>query len=173
MEFAVLSDSHGHMENVSRLAARLNRSGVRTAIHLGDDYDDAAALLAAGIEVHRVPGVFSPYYQDETVPNRLLMDLGDLTILLTHADAPHDNDRPEDEDPAAIAVREKPDLVLFGHTHQPAIEERSGVLWVNPGHLKPEDKKGHPPSYALIDTEKQPIGIRILALEDEGLILEK
>jgi putative phosphoesterase len=173
MKFAVISDSHGHTDNVGRLAARLTRAGISLAVHLGDDYDDAAALLAAGLDVRRVPGVFSPYYQDPHISNRLLADLGGLKVLLTHADTPHKNDRPEDEDPAALAAREKPDLVLFGHSHLPVIEEREGILWVNPGHLKPEDKKGSPPSYALIDTDANPPAIRILTLEEEQILLER
>lgn len=171
MIFAVMSDSHGHQENVGRLAARLAKAGIRQAVHLGDDYDDAAALLAVGLEVLRVPGVFSHYYQDPGIPNRLLTELGGIKVLLTHADAPHKNDTPQDEDPAEIAALEKPDLVLFGHSHIPAIEERQGVLWVNPGHLKPEDKKGSPPSYALIETETRPIKVRIMTLEGERVLM--
>ena len=173
MKFAVISDSHGHVENVARLAGRLLRSGISLAIHLGDDFDDAEALLAGGMEVIRVPGVYSDHYRDPAVPNRILTDLGGLKLLLTHADAPHKNDGPEDGDPAEIATREKPDMVLFGHSHLPVVEKRAGVLWVNPGHLKPEDKKGAPPSYAVIDTDTRPAGVSILALEDDRLILER
>lgn len=172
MKFAVMSDSHGHIENVERLAARLIEAGVRHAIHLGDNYDDASPLIAAGLEVLRVPGVYSERYQDPNIPNRLLTELGGLKILLTHTDAPHKNDGPEDEDPARTAAREKPDLVLFGHTHLPAIEKRQGVLWVNPGHLKPEDKKGALPSYAIVDTSPQPFKVWILAFEDDGALME-
>ncbi|MEW6261443.1 MAG: metallophosphoesterase family protein [Thermodesulfobacteriota bacterium] len=173
MKFAVISDSHGFTDNVKRLADRLVRAGIKLAVHLGDEYEDAEPLLAAGLEVSRVPGVFSPVYQDPDIPNRLLTSLGGLKVLLTHAEAPHQNDRPEDGDPAEIASREKPDLVLFGHSHVPVIEERAGVWWVNPGHLKPEDKKGFPPSYALVDAGLRPIGIRILALEGDRVMMER
>ena len=173
MRFAVMSDSHGQTDNVGRLAARLTRAGIRQAVHLGDDYDDASALLAAGLEVLRVPGVFSEYYQNPDIPNRLLTELGGLKVLLTHADSPHKNDRPEDREPSEMAAQERPDLVLFGHSHLPAIEDREGILWVNPGHLKSEDKKGSPPSYAVIDTDSRPFKVRILALEDEGVLLER
>jgi len=172
MKFAVMSDSHGHIENVERLAVRLVKAGVRHAVHLGDDYDDASPLITAGLEVLRVPGVYSERYQDPNIPNRLLTKLGGLKILLTHTDSPHKNDGPEDEDPAQTAAREKPDLVLFGHTHLPVIEKRQGVLWVNPGHLKPEDKKGALPSYALVDTSSQPFKVWILAFEDDGALME-
>jgi len=38
-----------------------------------------------------------------------------------------------DLDPSAAEI----DVVVFGHTHEPAIEERDGVLWVNPGSCGP------------------------------------
>ncbi|MBW2091290.1 MAG: YfcE family phosphodiesterase [Deltaproteobacteria bacterium] len=173
MKFAVISDSHGETDNVRRLAERLALSGIKLALHLGDDYDDADVLYEAGFEVKKVPGVFSDYYQDPAIPNRLLTQIGSLKVLLTHADAPHENDRPEDKDPAELAGEEKPDIVLFGHTHLPAIEEREGILWINPGHLKTSDKKGAPPSYALIDAEPSPVRIQILAFEDDRILMER
>ncbi|MEW5721999.1 MAG: YfcE family phosphodiesterase [Thermodesulfobacteriota bacterium] len=173
MRFAVISDSHGHTDNVGRLAARLSRTGIRQAVHLGDEYEDAAPLLAVGLEVLRVPGVFAAQYQDPEIPNRIVTDLGGIKVMLTHADAPDKHDRPDDHPPAEMAAAERPDLVLFGHSHLPAIEVRDGILWVNPGHLKPEDKKGAPPSYAVVDTDARPFKVRILAFEDERVLLER
>ena len=37
-------------------------------------------------------------------------------------------------DPEAAEV----DVVVTGHTHEPAIEERGGVLWLNPGSAGPK-----------------------------------
>ena len=171
MQFAVVSDSHGHTDNVAALAERLKAAGIRQAIHLGDDYDDAAALLDAGLEVLRVPGVFSDYYRDPNVPNRLVVTIGGLKILMTHADSPHKNDLETDEAPMDLARREQPDLVLFGHSHLPAIEDREGIIWLNPGHLKPEDKKGSPPTYAVVDTEGDAFSIKILNFETGETVL--
>ena len=171
MQFAVISDSHGFTDNVENLGRRLIASGMKLAVHLGDNWEDAQALEALGLEIIRVPGVFHEVYQDESVPNRLLTELGGLKILLTHSRRPHEKDLPGDGDPAEIARREKPDLVLFGHSHLPEISDEDGVLWVNPGHLKPEDKKGSPPSYALIDTGTGPAKVRILAFDDDRVLM--
>jgi len=169
MKLGVVSDSHGHTENVRALADCLLEKGVRRVFHLGDD---AEVLLAAGLTVDRVPGVFSGYYQNPEVPNRLLVTAGGCRILLTHSEKPHPNDLPGDLAPETLAERERPDLVFFGHSHQPVIEDRDGIAWVNPGHLKPEDKKGAPPSYAVINTETRPVRIQILALEDDRVLME-
>ncbi len=173
MLFAVISDSHRETNNIRRLCERLSAAGVKWVFHLGDDYDDANVLHEAGFEVKQVPGVFSDYYRNPAVPNRILTEIGGLKILLTHTDTPHKNDRPEDGDPVERAKEEKPDIVFFGHTHLPVIEEREGILWVNPGHLKTSDKKGAPPSYALIDTEHSPAQIQIRALDDDRILMER
>jgi uncharacterized protein len=173
MKIAVISDSHGHTDLVARLTDRLTRAGIDTAIHLGDDYDDASPLLTAGFEVLRVPGVYSEYYQNPDIPNRLAVELGGLKILLTHSDRPHENDRPEDGDPSRVAEQARPDLVLFGHSHLPTLEDRQGRLWMNPGHLKPEDKKGAPPSYAVIDTDKAPFRVTIYNFLDDTILMER
>jgi uncharacterized protein len=38
-----------------------------------------------------------------------------------------------DLDPAAADVR----VVVFGHSHKPLVDDRDGVLWVNPGSAGP------------------------------------
>ena len=75
--------------------------------------------------------------------------------------------------PAQMAREEKPDLVLYGHSHLPLIDERDGIVWVNPGHLKTMDKKGAPPSYAVIDIRESWFHIRILALADDRVLASR
>jgi putative phosphoesterase len=172
MKFLVVSDSHGCLDNLKYLAAKLKREGITHAFHLGDDYDDALALIDSGMDVFRVPGVFSPYYKDTTVPNRLVVELDGKKFMLTHTQKPHENDLDEDADPTDMAQAEHPEIVFYGHTHLPAVEHRDGVTWVNPGHLKVEDKKGSPASYALVDTDADPVKVQILALEDDRVLME-
>ena len=172
MKFLVVSDTHGCLDNLKYLTAKLKREGITHAIHLGDDYNDALVLIDSGMDVLRVPGVFSPYYKDSAIPNRLVVELDGKKFVLTHTQKPHENDLDEDAAPNAMAELEHPALVLYGHTHLPAIEHRDGVTWVNPGHLKNDDKKGSPASYALVDTEADPVKVRILALEDDRVLLE-
>ncbi len=51
MLVAVVSDSHGNLEGIRRLAAELKTLGVTKVLHLGDDYRDTAPLTEAGLEV--------------------------------------------------------------------------------------------------------------------------
>ena len=41
--------------------------------------------------------------------------------------------------PSSISIRRPPAFaaVVYGHSHQPSIETRDGVLWLNPGSAGP------------------------------------
>ena len=40
--------------------------------------------------------------------------------------------------PSSASIRAgRPSAVIYGHSHQPSIETRDGVLWLNPGSAGP------------------------------------
>lgn len=174
MKIGAVSDSHNHLDNL-RLAARklIEKEQVEIIFHLGDDYDDAQAIEKPDVELLRIPGVFSSYYQDPQIPNRLIKEFSNWKLLLTHAPTAHENDLPMDKNPVDIIAEEKINIVFHGHTHIPRIEEKENVLWINPGHLKTDDKKGYPPSYALAELEENQIKVRIIDLIKGKEILAK
>lgn len=45
------------------------------------------------------------------------------------------------------------DIVMFGHTHRPLVEERDGVLIVNPGSTSYPRQEGRRPSYAVMEID--------------------
>ncbi|MBE0466210.1 MAG: metallophosphoesterase family protein [Candidatus Desulforudis sp.] len=155
MKIGLISDTHGELENLREAVLQLVRDhGVDILVHLGDEWEDAeAAKKMVAVDVLTVPGVYAPQYQDRTVPNRLLRHFRGFRVLFTHTAEVHENDRPEDPDPRELAAAHKVNIVAYGHTHVPAAELVDGVLWVNPGHLKSQDKKGHAPSYAVFGIE--------------------
>lgn len=155
MKIGVLSDTHGHLENLQRALKALGERGVDVICHLGDDYDDIKAVkVPSGAEVVQVPGVFSPYYRDPKIPNRLLKHWEGWRFLLTHTRARHENDLPSDPDPEELSKRGEVEVVFYGHSHVPEVRVQGGVLFLNPGHLKDDDKKGHPPTYGLVEVEE-------------------
>jgi hypothetical protein len=169
MRVGVVSDSHGEVDNL-RDGARflVDKQKVEVLVHLGDDYDDAVILEELGVGIIRVPGVFSKYYQDHDVPNRVVEIFDNKMVLITHTDCCHENDLPDDVKPENLVQEKVVDMVLHGHTHIPGIELKHGVVFVNPGHLKTEDKKGYPPSVAVVDfTDK--ICVDIYTLDGELL----
>lgn len=161
MKAVAISDSHGSLSLVAQAGRRALEAGARLILHLGDDLEDAAALQGMGLEVRGVQGVYHPQYREVAPANRVLVTLDRVALLLTHCRLPHPHDRPEDGDPAEVARRLGAAAVLYGHTHVPAIEEQGGLLWINPGHLRPADKKGHPPSLAFLEAVGSDLSVRI------------
>jgi putative phosphoesterase len=143
----------------------MNEVGAEIIIHLGDDYDDVKALSnQEGAAIIQVPGVFSTYYQEPGIPNRIIEKWEGVRVLLTHTPEAHKHDLPNDLKPEEVVAKGGVRLVLFGHSHIPEVREESGVIWVNPGHLKDDDKKGYPPTYALLEITGAEIRVRIVDL---------
>jgi putative phosphoesterase len=164
MKALIVSDSHGETENLKRLSLIAKEEKVRRIIHLGDDYDDADLLVNEGITINRVPGVFSAYYTEKSVENRKVIELEGWKILLTHTRERHNNDRPDDTPPEQYVKNGTVDIVLYGHSHVPAIGIDNNVYLINPGHLKSDDKRGYEPSFAILNIEKASIEVIIRAL---------
>ncbi len=63
------------------------------------------------------------------------------------------------------------DLILHGHTHLYRIEKLPRGIAINPGHLKPGENKGRPPTFAIVDIEPKKVHAQIIEL-DGGLLDE-
>ncbi len=160
---AVVSDTHGNLEGL-RAAIRdiASRGRVDLFIHLGDNYEDAEVFDEFCYDYLRVPGVFHDLYADRRVPNRLIERFLGWKFMLSHTHESHPHDLSTDPRPELEAASGNVDVILFGHLHVPLLEVENGVLMVNPGHLKTDDKRGFPPTYALLDVEKGRIEERVL-----------
>ena len=64
----------------------------------------------------------------QTLPERELIRVGAASIYLLH------DVKELDLDPASENVQ----MVVSGHSHQPMVQERAGVLYVNPGSAGPK-----------------------------------
>ena len=173
MKVLVVSDSHGEKDNIISVSKIAREAKADKIIHLGDDYDDADFLVEQGTHIERVPGVFSAYYTEKDIDNRKTIELEDWKILLTHTKEKHENDLPDDISPEDLVRDNKVDIVLYGHTHIPAISKQGDVYLINPGHLKTEDKKGFEPSYAILDIDKETIHITIKKLNSGDIVLRE
>ena len=121
MKLAILSDTHGLLRP-------------EVAEHL----KTADAILHGG-DVNK-PGIvdqlkqYAPLYivrgnndkeWAEQLPHDLTVTLGGVTFYLVH------NKKEVPADLTGI------DAVVFGHSHKYLLEERDGVLWLNPGSCGP------------------------------------
>ena len=165
MKIGIMSDSHGNIEYVRKAAEYMMEAEVEYIIHLGDDYYDARILDILPVNVVKVPGVYEAVYQDASVPNRLVENIAGLRVLITHTKDSHRNDLPQDRKPEEYIASRKIDIVLFGHSHSFGAKLEGGILVVNPGHLKTEDKRGEA-TFALLDINKD-VTVTILNMKQE------
>jgi len=95
----------------------------------GGDIGDAGILdaLAAIAPLTVVRGNNDREAWAGAMPETAFLKVGDV-----HVYAIHDLSQ-IDIDPAGAGVR----VVISGHSHQPKVEERGGVLYVNPGSAGP------------------------------------
>ncbi|MGC9103738.1 MAG: metallophosphoesterase family protein [Candidatus Methanodesulfokora sp.] len=166
MLIAVVSDTHSELDNLKSLVPMIRRINPDLVVHLGDNYD---AELLKDFPLIRVPGVYEIYYSRPEVPNRVLLNLGGWLSLLTHSHLRHENDLPWDPDPQDLVGRKAVDLIVHGHTHIPRAEAVEGVVYVNPGHMKKEDKKGYPPTFSIIEAGEE-LKVKIMELSGRTML---
>lgn len=122
----LISDTHGN------IPIDLAVLGGDVLFHAGDIGDYSTfSKFASFKDVYAVKGN-TDLFQDDDVPDFITLSIDGVRIFIVHnLAAPHRiisaNSR--------IISDFKPDLVFFGHTHIPLIEEKDGILFVNPGSL--------------------------------------
>ena len=173
MVLGVMSDTHGNLENLRQALREIqSKHNTDLFIHLGDDYDDAQVFEEFGCAYLRVPGVYSDYYAESSVPNRLVKSFEGWRLLLSHTDRSHANDLAEDLRPQELIDAKQIDVVLYGHSHIPRLHTEKGILFINPGHLKVEDKKGYTPSYGVVSIARDRIKAQIIGLGSHEVLGE-
>lgn len=131
MKILVLSDSHSALSFM-----RLCISAVKpqVVIHLGDYYDDAAAMAEENpdIRFYSVPGNCDYYRVTSDVAQTLVETIGGVRIYMTHG---HLHRVKSGIGTLLAAARgRRAQVVLFGHTHAPLCQQEEDGLWVlNPG----------------------------------------
>jgi putative phosphoesterase len=120
----LISDTHGLLRPEATAFLR----GSDHIVHAGD-IGHAAVLqeLARLAPVTAVRGNNDREPWADAVRETEVLEVGEVLIYVLH-------DLSElDVDPAAAGFR----VVVSGHSHRPAVEERDGVLYVNPGSSGP------------------------------------
>ena len=120
----LISDTH----NLVRPEALQDLAGCDAIIHAGDICNQA--VLDALAQIAPVTAVRGNNDIDDPVaslPTHVKLTVQQVTILVVH-DIADVGDDPRSEGT---------DVVVTGHSHKPAISERDGVLFVNPGSAGP------------------------------------
>jgi uncharacterized protein len=142
MRIGVISDTHGLLR--SEAVAALKDFAPEHILHAGDVGDptilETLAQIAPVTAIHGNVDTDGPC---ALLPATEYIELGGKVFYLVHS--VHDLDI----DPAAAGVS----VVVSGHSHQPLIETRRNVLYLNPGSAGPRRFK-LPVTLALVTLEE-------------------
>jgi len=153
MKIGVISDTHGFLDpKIPKMFA-----GVEHILHAGDI--GFASIISELEEIAPVTAVLGnndaglPFRETETV------ELAREKFLIHHIVYP-----PEPSDKLKLRIaREKPDAVIFGHTHKRFCETIGGILFFNPGYCgKP--RFGAERSVAILHCDEKEIRAEYFSL---------
>jgi putative phosphoesterase len=154
MRVGLISDTHGLL----RPEAVTGLRGCNLIIHGGDiggpEILDELASLAptTAVRGNNDTGAWAQRLKETE-----LIRVGEVLVYIIH------NLAEIDVDPRAQGIR----VVVSGHSHKPLIEERRGVLFVNPGSAGRRRFK-LPIAVGELLIEGETVSARIINLEDSG-----
>ena len=123
MKIGVISDTHNFLDpKIHELFAGVNR-----ILHAGDIGN--ATIISELEEIAPVTAVYGNTDMNLPFKETEIIELAARKFLIHHIVNPH---APGERVKERIA-RERPDAVIFGHTHRTFCETIGGVLYFNPG----------------------------------------
>ncbi|MNI25166.1 hypothetical protein D3C73_788050 [compost metagenome] len=153
MRIGVISDTHLSARVTGLPKALLNGlHGVDFIIHAGDWVSlEIVKLVEQLAPLEAVAGNNDGAEISDRFGRKKLIELGGYKIGIIHGDGM----RKTTEERAREAFsEERPDIVIFGHSHIPYMQHTEGMLMFNPG--SPTDKRRQPQySYGIIELTDQ------------------
>ncbi len=148
MQILVISDTHGSRGRMEELLENVELRKSDWLIHCGDIGQDADWLRNAFPRAVSIVAGNCDFGAD--LPRETVVEREGRKFLITHGN------RYVAGGMGYFLYRAKElecDVVLFGHTHVPLIEEEEGILFVNPGSLALPRQSDGRPTYAVIRVE--------------------
>ena len=148
MKVLIISDTHGHNRELEKVLDKVKP--IDALIHCGDIEGQEDYITAlAGCETFIVAGN-NDYFS--ALPREQEFILDGKKILLTHGHyygVLMGNERILEEGRGRTA-----DVVMFGHTHRPCLEQYDDITLLNPGSLSYPRQQGRRPSFVIMDIDK-------------------
>lgn len=148
MKVLIISDTHRKNENYLKILER--HVSFDMVIHCGDS-EGSEYLISetAGCPVEIVAGN-NDFFSE--LPREREFMLGQYKVWLTHGHTFYVS--MENETIKQEAIARGADIVMYGHSHKPTIDEEQDVIAVNPGSLTYPRQEGRRPSYIIMDIDK-------------------
>lgn len=153
MKILIVSDTHRRDENLKLVIKKT--APIDMLIHLGDSEGSDEFIpgwVNQGCRVEMVLGnndFFSPLEREKEIK------IGDYKVLITHGhyySVSLGTERLREE-----ALDRGCQIAMYGHTHRPIIEDKKGVVVLNPGSLSYPRQEGRKPSYMIMELDQQGI----------------
>lgn len=149
MKVLIVSDTHGKHRSLDRALEEAGKFDM--FIHLGDvEGGEEYINVVIDCEKHMVRGnndFFSELPQEEE------FYIGKYRVFITHGHNYYvslDTECLREEGRARNV-----DIVMFGHTHRPFLEQSDGVTLLNPGSLSYPRQEGRKGSYMIMEIDEK------------------
>lgn len=148
MRILIVSDTHRRNENYFKVLQKFKHLDM--VIHCGDVEGSEYALSeSADCPVLMVSGN-NDFFSE--LPRERELSIGDYKVWITHGHnylVSMGTERIKNE-----AKARGVQIVMFGHTHRPCIEQDEELFAVNPGSLSYPRQDGHRPTYGIMEIDK-------------------
>ncbi len=158
MKILIVSDSHRNTRVIRQALEK--HPEIKTVLHAGDGALDMNEFAGRGLTFYRVRGNCDG---DIPINDIEIVDIDGVKLLLTHGHlfkVSYQTDM--------LVKRAKKEVcaaAVFGHTHRAVVENKDGVLLINPGTANRSRSRDGRVSYALLEIENGDItGIKIEAV---------
>lgn len=159
MKIIIVSDTHGRIENYEKLLKKEEQPDM--LFHCGDiGRDEDYIPFITPCPLYMVAGN-NDYSSDLSSEQYVYVE--NYKIMITHGHMYGVNYSTERL--AAVAKTNGAQIVCYGHTHVPLLQEMDGVTIINPGSLSLPRQMGRIPTYAVLEIEEEKISVKICEME--------
>lgn len=140
MKIAIISDTHDNLANTKKAADFIKKENIKTVIHCGDIFKLETVKEILEVFKGKLYIIFSPAdasfsgIPEDSFKNfkrvKIFEEFGEIKIggkKIAFCHFP--------EIAKELVLRQKYDLVFYGHTHKPWLEKIGKTKIVNPGNL--------------------------------------
>lgn len=147
MKVLIVSDTH--RKNANFLTVAENEKDIDLVIHLGDiEGSEYTIQQAVSCPVEMVCGNNDFF---SSLPSEKIVEIGKYRAFITHGHRYYigmGNEMLKQE-----AIAQGADIVMYGHTHRPVIEQEERITAINPGSLSYPRQENRKPSYIMMEID--------------------
>lgn len=149
MRILIVSDTHRKNENF--LEAVRREKPLDLIIHCGDVEGSEYLVNEAGDCPAYIVMGNNDFFS--SLPREVVCEIGNYRVWVTHGHNYYVS--MGNETIKKVAKQREMDIVMYGHSHKPVVDESDGVIAVNPGSLSYPRQYDRRPSYILMELDRE------------------